>query len=245
MNYYISCLGYYGSLVKNMPRENSGLSIKDVKGGAVAEVPSAKELITLAEELSYAAISILPPVAANLAVKEEFSDEERAYIVSNALYDIYSNTEELERDRQLISNALLSVLAETQSLDLLGVVRFRLPEVFKKWKKVSLAHADNYKSGENLMEILDFLSFYAEATISEKKYIKILYSDGKYQLADENGNAVNDMPPSLPEFEGMADEDVLLSRLINISPKTIDISEVTSEPLIILLKKIFPDRLLF
>lgn len=52
------------------------------------------------------------------------------------------------------------------------------------------------------------------------------------------------MSADLPEFEGMADEDILLSRLINLSPKTIDISEVTSEPLLILLKKIFADRLL-
>ena len=85
MNYYISCLGYYGSLVKNMPQESKGLHIRDIKEGAVATISSPSELPALAEELSYAAISILPPVAANKAISEEFSDEERAYIVSNAL----------------------------------------------------------------------------------------------------------------------------------------------------------------
>lgn len=132
----------------------------------------------------------------------------------------------------------------SQKLDLLGTVRFRLPKLYNRWKKISSVHADNYKSGENLMEILDFLSFYAEATISEKKYVKVLYSKGKYELEDEDGKIIDEMSADLPEFEGMADEDILLSRLINLSPKTIDISEVTSEPLLILLKKIFADRLL-
>ena len=94
------------------------------------------------------------------------------------------------------------------------------------------------------MEILDFLSFYAEATISDNKYVKVLYSKGKYELEDEDGKIIDEMSADLPEFEGMADEDILPSRLINLSPKTIDISEVTSEPLLILLKKIFADRLL-
>ena len=244
MNYYISCLGYYGSLVKNMPQESKGLHIRDIKEGAVATISLPSELPALAEELSYAAISILPPVAANKAISEEFSDEERAYIVSNALYEIYSSAEELEHDRQLISNTFLCVLGESQKLDLLGTVRFRLPKLYNRWKKISSVHADNYKSGENLMEILDFLSFYAEATISEKKYVKVLYSKGKYELEDEDGKIIDEMSADLPEFEGMADEDILLSRLINLSPKTIDISEVTSEPLLILLKKIFADRLL-
>ena len=172
MNYYISCLGYYGSLVKNMPQESKGLHIRDIKEGAIATISSPSELPALAEELSYAAISILPPVAANKAISEEFSDEERAYIVSNALYEIYSSAEELEHDRQLISNTFLCVLGESQKLDLLGTVRFRLPKLYNRWKKISSVHADNYKSGENLMEILDFLSFYAEATISEKNTLK-------------------------------------------------------------------------
>ena len=73
------------------------------------DVYKRQELPALAEELSYAAISILPPVAANKAISEEFSDEERAYIVSNALYEIYSSAEELEHDRQLISNTFLDV----------------------------------------------------------------------------------------------------------------------------------------
>lgn len=245
MNYYITCLGYYGSLVKNMPLENKSLDIKDISGGAIANISSNSELCALSNELSYAAISILPPAAANSAVGDEFSDDERAYIVSNALFEIYSNAEELERDRQLISNSLLGVLLESQKVDLLGTIRFRLPQLFKRWKKISLAHIDNYKSGESLMEILDFLSFYTEATISDKEYVKILFSGGKYQLADSDGTIINDMSPNLPEFEGMVDEDILLSRLVNISPKSIDISEVTSEPLLTLLKKIFPDRLLY
>ncbi len=237
MEYIITCLKYPDILNKLTDKAFSALD-----DNAVMAEGSPR---SIAEMLSRAAVLYLPQYVVVSALGSDIEKDQMEYALSNALFDILSDTDQIEHTRSRIRSAYYSILSSGIRLDMFGAIMFMLPDILREWKAAALYHKEKLRSGENLSEILDFLSLYAQTIISDIPYVKILPMDGCYKLISLDGSDVDAMPPDLPEFEGMADEDILLSRLVNISPQKIDASGITDSQLRLLLERIFKERVIF
>ncbi len=241
MNCLISCIGCDITPIYAALADRDFLYLTLCPDGFILNFEEI-DLSQTAQALSFAAISALPKCVIEQNVDRSLCESDRLGAVSAALYEIYDDLDLVDLERTLISNCYHQLLSESDRIDLLGAVRFRLPHVYSRWANAARRMV---QSGENTAyEILDFLSQYAENVLSEIKYAKILPLSGGYALVDEKGALIEEMPPTMSEFEGMAQEDILLSRLINISPQRIDASDVKNELLLLLLQRIFNDRLL-
>ncbi len=237
MEYIITCIKYPDILNKLRDKAFSPLS-----DNALFAEGSPR---SIAEVLSRAAVLYLPQYIVVSALGNDIKRDEMEYSLSNALFDILSDTDRIEHTRSRIRSVYYSILSSGIRLDMFGAIMFMLPDILREWKAAALYHKEKLRNGENLSEILDFLSLYAQTITSNIPYLKILPMDGGYKLISLDGSDVDVMPPDLPEFEGMTEEDVLLSRLINISPQRIDASGITDSQLRLLLEHIFKERVIF
>ena len=243
MVYKITCLEYDGKLIASVPKNENFFTLEETNGAILADTGEKNDFKALSEALSYAAVSILPALFVKKLIPKTLAEEEKAYLLSNALFEIYSDSELLEETRKNIAAELLLSLKTHYEIDLMGIVRFRLKKAVRQWKKAAEKCIKSYKSGAEISKIIDFLSDYAEHVSSKEKYLKVITSSDGYLLKRKDGTLCQIMPPESEEFFGMEAEDILLSRLINISPQSIDISEVYNEALILLIKSIFPGRI--
>ena len=238
----ISCLGCDLEHLYSLLEGSDTFSLTRCPDGFMLSFDDDR-LADAAGELAFAAVSALPKCAAAGRVDPSLDDEERVSILAGALYEIYGDLEALELERALISNCYHQLLGECETLDLLGALRFRLPCILRRWEDAVLGKKPTSDMAA-AHEILDFLAQYAENAMSELPFARIVPLNDRYLLVDADGSLIDAMPPTMSEFEGMAAEDILLSRLINLSPQVIDASAVDNELLLLLLERIFSGRLL-
>lgn len=234
MKYCVTCLKYPDILKKVLNSKGNKIDLLLLDGSCES----------IAQALADIALLHLPCYIISDAISPQLTKDERSYIISNTLSDIYSETSKLNNAKNQIFSLYFSTLMEHKQLDLLGAIRFRLSHILYEWRVLSILHEKKLRSGENMSEILDFLSLYANTVASNISYAKIIPNNDEYLLIDENKAPIDFMPADLPEFRGMVKEDILLSRLINLSPAKIDASLIIDSQLKLLLFRIFNERIL-
>lgn len=153
----------------------------------------------------------------------------------------------LERMKKDISNRIAVCMLETKGhiLSLDGVVRFRMQDCVEQWKDALELCVDDYLFESERKEFVKLLRYFVSMRDPAVKYVEIRLDQNEYQLFDDSSSQVSVFLPGAQstDLRGITKEDLLLSRLINLSPEAIDVSGIEDEDLKDLIGQIFIGRI--
>ncbi|MFW5980102.1 MAG: sporulation protein YtxC [Bacillota bacterium] len=177
----------------------------------------------------------------------QFSREEGKCVVSSAL-DILNNN--LVQSRSLrkkkIINEIINYLKENKDINLEGFVRFRLQEYMKHLNMAIEQAADDLLIEKEYNDFIELLRYFVELQEDKVELVHVIEDDeNSYdiynkkfkKIRDENvENYITDLIE-----EEITYEDLLISALINISPKKI-ILHLNNLNIIDTVERIFTNR---
>ena len=157
----------------------------------------------------------------------------------------------IKKRADIIKNEIKNHLKKSSNLYIDGMLNFRLSE-YKRELDLLLSDAiDEYMTKKAYDEFLDLLKYFVSIQEETELIVNITgNTEDGFVLTDCLGNIVkiskNEEFFSEMSIIGLKHEDVLISRLISLSPKRIYMSRDYEEtPFGTTVKKIFEDRLVF
>ncbi len=157
----------------------------------------------------------------------------------------------IKKRADIIKNEIKNHFKKSSNLYIDGMLNFRLSE-YKRELDLLLSDAiDEYMAQKAYDEFLDLLKYFVNIQEETELIVNITgNTEDGFVLTDCFGNIVkiseNEEFFSEMSIIGLKHEDVLISRLISLSPKRIYMSRDYEEtPIGTTVKKIFEDRLIF
>ncbi|MCH5186587.1 MAG: putative sporulation protein YtxC [Oscillospiraceae bacterium] len=178
-----------------------------------------------------------------------FEDYGLKYSQFNKAYDMFAK---LPQDKRidLIKEDLIAYIEREDFLNIEGFILFRL-QMYKKELEYSVEKSlDGIIAENEYNEFIELLKFFVDMQESSIPLIHIIYSEKKYILLDKNYNEITD--ECIDDFKnemryGIINyDDLLLSTLISLSPKSIIIHNKDNLPnkqLLSTLEKVFDNKI--
>ena len=160
------------------------------------------------------------------------------------LKELWYGRGDLERARQEVSERIVMCLVENPRhiLTLDGVVRFRMKEDVDRWLACLDEVVDEFLLRSEQKEFVGLLRYFVSMREPVLSFVKVVRQEDEYALLDESNCHIAVLLPEQAEARAVSQEDILLSKLVNLAPETIDISEVADEQLAELLRSVFVGR---
>ena len=155
-----------------------------------------------------------------------------------------------DKRKELIKKSFISYIEDESFLNLNGFITFRLPLYKKELEKAVRKSLDGIIAENEYNEFIELLRFFVEMQESSLQVVHIIYSDGKYTLLDNNlceitDDCINDFKNEM-RYGTINYDDLLLSTLISLSPKTIVIhnkNDIPNKQLLATLEKVFLNKI--
>lgn len=160
---------------------------------------------------------------------KEYDKEEKDEIKYTALkyLNLHNNSISGYINQNIIMDKIMNYLDEFKTLNIEGFVQFRLKKYNNKLKKAVKKAVDEIVIDKEYNEFVDLLKYFVELQDPKMNQVNVIKNDKKnsYQLLDEkkkiisNEYLINNMDEIMDEKVEI--EDLLISALINISPRII------------------------
>ena len=159
--------------------------------------------------------------------------------------------EYLDMIKKDVSNRIAVCMLEPErhTITLDGIIHFRMKDYMEEWLSALDSCVDEYILKHEQQEFIKLLRYFVSMREPQKKIVYVNYEQegGEYTVSDENGKKLACNVPALdrPKDINITKEDILLSRLINISPEVIvlvNTKEFGDQKLVELLRQVFVGR---
>ncbi len=174
-----------------------------------------------------------------------------SFDTKNVLNEFVKKENTVERRTAIIRNEIKNHFKKSSNLYIDGMINFRLSE-YKQELDLALSDAiEEYITQKAYDEFLDLLKYFVDIQEETELIIHISgNAEDGFILKDSNRNIVkisgNEEFFSEMNIIGLKHEDVLISRLISLSPKKIYMSRDYKEtPIGTTVKRIFEEKLIF
>ena len=179
----------------------------------------------------------------------EFSETEKTDIKNKAIEYLEfgnNNISKYVRKKDIIKE-VLSYFKENKSLNLEGFIRFRLKKYVKKLNIAVEKSVDDIIIDKEYNEFIELLKYFVELQEPRINLVNVIKTESdSYDLLDEKENKIDNeyLETCIRELmdEEVEFEDLLISALINISPREI-ILHFKDPEIEKTLKSIFSDRI--
>lgn len=173
------------------------------------------------------------------------SEREKSDILITSIKKLwYGNTgaEQLEKLKKDVSNRIAVCVFEGAGIIFLdGVLNFRMKDCTSAWKKVVDGCIAGYIEEAERKDFVRLLRYFVSMRDPLETLVFLRPEGMDYILVGEDGNYIDVFSPGV----GITNEDMLLSRLISISPEHIIIEkaeEFADKKLIDIIKQVFIGR---
>lgn len=233
------------SLIKNIKHNDKNVDI---------EITSQKndiDIDDITNEITNLIINLMRNKLLKKYISKEYSeiyidDEQNIY---NYSVKIFKEKEVFIRDSiyKKVSNYIMS----SNYINLDGFIKFRMKEFTKYISMIADIAVEEYIIKRDQEEFINALKYFIEVQDEKSNLIRIhIKDDGRFLLYDENGNKVNGIEDediiSLAMQENLNPEDFLISTLITLCPKKIEIidslKDNSSKDIIDMIESIFDDK---
>ncbi len=137
------------------------------------------------------------------------------------------NTMHYNRRRELINESTTKYLKEHKSIIISGFVNFRLDEYKNELRKLCQNAAEEYSAKREYGEFLDMLRFFISVQMPKESAVHVVRRGENLRILNKFKKDITDRYSNDFAFppEDFTSEDILLSALITISPKSIIIHD--------------------
>lgn len=137
------------------------------------------------------------------------------------------NTMLYNRRRELIKECTADYLKENGYIIINGFVNFRLEEYKNELRKLCRNAAEELSATREYDEFLNMLSFFVSVQMPKETLVHVVKKDGELRVLNKYKKDITDTYAGEFAFapEDFTHEDVVLSALITISPKSIVIHD--------------------
>lgn len=180
------------------------------------------------------------------AVGKEEKDE-----IRNGVILILSDDDSCSKEKAAIKNEIRESLLENNLFNIDGYLRFKSHKINCLIDKSIEIVVDDMEMESEYNEFIDMLQFYVDGQIPMIDMVNVIIEKDDFKLFDSYNNKIESQ--SINEviddiyFDDINKSDILVSSLIVLAPKKIvlHIENDKEEDLLIVLKKIFRNRLSF
>lgn len=157
----------------------------------------------------------------------------------------------IEKRTAIINNEIKNHLKKSSNLYIDGMINFRLSEYKRELDLILSDAIDEYVTKKAYDEFLDLLKYFVDIQDETDLIVRVTgNTEDGFTLKDCLGNIlkISENEEFFNEMSiiGLKHEDVLVSRLISLSPKRIIMScDYETTPIGITIKKIFEEKLVF
>lgn len=150
-------------------------------------------------------------------------DKESVYIEAVSLFD-----KKQDFIKKTIYSKVNEFVIENNDLNLEGFLKFRMKDFASYISILSDIALEEHLIKRDKKEFLDSLKYFIDIQEEKMGLLRItIMKDGRFILSDENGNAVenfnNDEIRNLAAEEDLNNEDILISAIMTLCPKKIEI----------------------
>lgn len=226
--------------------------LSDYKNYVVIDFEGKERLFELADILADIIIENLQIRFIMREISQDYdfvAEKDQCEILVNTLKQLWYQDErgDLEHIKRDVSNRIAVCLLESKNhvLSLDGVMRFRMKDCIAEWKDTLEKCVDAYLLESEKHEFIKLLRYFVSMRDPIIKYVKIKLYENEYLIFDDKSMKISVVIPG-NEYgvnREISKEDLLLSRLINLAPETINVSEIEDEDLKLLLNQVFVGRI--
>ena len=150
-------------------------------------------------------------------------DKKNVYIEAISLFD-----KKQDFIKETIYSKVNEFIIENDDLNLDGFLKFRMKDFISYFSILSVIALEEHLIKRDKKEFLDSLKYFIDIQEAKMELLRItIMKDGRFILSDENGNEVenlnNEEIRNLAMQEDLNNEDILISAIMTLCPKKIEI----------------------
>lgn len=192
------------------------------------DMPKKKHYNTLCSEISDLIISLIKERDLKEYIWKNYnniseSDKKSVYMEAINIFD-----KKGEFIKETIYSKVNEFIMESDNLNLEGFLKFRMKDFIGYISILSDIALEEHLIKRDKKEFLDSLKYFIDIQESKMELLRItIIKDGKFILSDKNGNEVeninNEEIMNLAMQENLNNEDILISAIMTLCPKKIEI----------------------
>ena len=177
-----------------------------------------------------------------------FTATEREQLISRSSEILNCDSQTGEEDqrrrrqrRNLVYMRLMECLAGRPQIVLEGLVRFRLKEYYRELKLAVDLAVEEFMADQEYRDFILLLRSFVDIQTPLFERVHVIYKNDSYLLLDGNGAELpaEYLEESLP---GMEPEDLLLSNLITLAPKSLVLHLPPEKEIVETVKQVFQEQ---
>lgn len=155
-------------------------------------------------------------------------DKESMYVEAVSLFD-----KKQDFIKRTIYSKVNEFVVDNNDLNLEGFLKFRMKDFASYISILSDIALEEHLIKRDKKEFIESLKYFIDIQEEKMSLLKIIImKDGRFMLSDENGNEVenfnNDEIRNLAAVEELNDEDILISAIMTLCPKKIEILDTSN-----------------